>query len=97
MRCTGPLQATRRLGAASKAPRDLKRCTCLRPLTLPLTPQKLRELLVECWSGDPNKRPSFDVVTERLETVMEGLGPRKASSAHAGAQRVGGGGCCAHQ
>ena len=57
--------------------------------------QKLRELLVECWDHDPNKRPPFDDITDRLETLLDAMGVRKQPNKNLGAASAGG--CCAQQ
>jgi hypothetical protein len=45
-------------------------------LTLVLTlsfPQKLRELVCDCWEPDAEKRPSFEDIVTRLEEMLKEL------------------------
>ncbi|GAM17642.1 hypothetical protein SAMD00019534_008170 [Acytostelium subglobosum LB1] len=45
----------------------------LRPTLPEDTPVKLRNVIQQCWSGDPKKRPSFGYVVRELEELRGGI------------------------
>ena len=58
-------------------------------------PPALRQLMRECWSADPEERPSMKVVMDRLEQMLE---PQKFTDpTKKGAAAGADGGCCALQ
>jgi len=52
--------------------------------------QELRKLVEHCWSPQPEDRPSFEDIVDRLEEVVKSL-PRHAKGDGAGGTS---GGCC---
>lgn len=53
--------------------------------------QKLRKLVEDCWSADPEERPSFEDIISRLEEMLKTL-PKHSFFSKGGSG--GGGGCC---
>eukprot|EP01132_Coremiostelium_polycephalum_P006275 gene6275-7818_t len=43
----------------------------MRPTIPHECPQEMKTLIADCWNGDPRKRPSFDVVLKRLQTMQK--------------------------
>jgi serine/threonine protein kinase len=42
----------------------------LRPTIPPECPESLRELIIDCWADDPQRRPSFRDIVSRLDDVI---------------------------
>ena len=51
--------------------------------------QELKRLVKQCWDPNPEKRPVFEEVVKRLDTLIK-IMPREAGGG-------GGGGCCSVQ
>lgn len=58
------------------------------PLICLIWRQALKDLVVQCWDADPEKRPNFEQVITILEGLLKKI-PRETSS--------GSGGCCSIQ
>ena len=52
----------------------------VRPPFLRTWPASLESLLTECWHWNPSTRPAFVEIEERLNAIMEELGPNKAGN-----------------
>ena len=42
-------------------------------LPCPTCPQNIYRLMLECWNNDPEKRPTFDAISEKLESIQDDL------------------------
>ena len=58
------------------------------PLICLIWRQALKNLVVQCWDADPEKRPNFEQIIIILEGLLKKI-PRETSS--------GSGGCCSIQ
>lgn len=54
---------------------------------------ELRSIVTECWSADPDKRPTFEALIPRLESLLATM-PKHAAYATKAGGGSGGGGCC---
>ena len=45
----------------------------LRPKLPPGLNLALKELIEECWAGEPEKRPTFSTICEKLRQIQRGL------------------------
>lgn len=46
---------------------------CLLPLSPTTIPQNLRGVIEDCWTADPESRPSFEDVVNRLEDMLKDM------------------------
>ena len=82
---TDPVEAARQAALFDKRPQF----HALAPPQHPMA--EVRAVMEACWDPDPERRPSFEEVVEKLEAVMERT-PRPDFCKGAG-----GGGCCTVQ